>query len=153
VVSPVVYRLDLPSSWKIFNTFHASLLSPYQETAEHGPNFPEPPPDLIDGNEKYEVEQILGERTHGRWKKKQYLIKWKGYSQVHNSWEPTENVNAPDLVKEYLHKSGTRVNKILFNPPVPISSTTMPLGSPCSHLSSSEQYPLHTPYHTIDGIQ
>jgi hypothetical protein len=35
VISPVVYRLELPPAWKIFNTFHAALLSPYKETEEH----------------------------------------------------------------------------------------------------------------------
>ena len=28
VISPVVYQLELPAAWKIFNTFHATLLSP-----------------------------------------------------------------------------------------------------------------------------
>jgi Chromo (CHRromatin Organisation MOdifier) domain len=28
----------------------------------------------------------------------QYLIKWKGYFEAHNSWEPKENVNVPELL-------------------------------------------------------
>jgi hypothetical protein len=39
VISPVAYRLQLPPAWNIHNVFHASLLSPYHETAQHGPNF------------------------------------------------------------------------------------------------------------------
>ena len=31
----------------------------YKEMMEHGPNFLRPPPDLIDGEEEYEVEAIL----------------------------------------------------------------------------------------------
>ena len=62
---PMVYCLDLPLNWKIFGTFHASLLSPYHGTIEHGTNFTEPPPDLIEGHKEYKVEQILGERTFG----------------------------------------------------------------------------------------
>ena len=88
-------------AWKIFNTFHAALLSLYKEMEEHGVNFTESPPDLIEDHEKYEVEEILDMRLYGRWKKRQYLIKWKGYAKVHNSWEPEENVNAPELVKEF----------------------------------------------------
>jgi hypothetical protein len=42
--------------------FHASLLSPYKETEEHSANYPELPPDLIEGEEEYEVEEILGSR-------------------------------------------------------------------------------------------
>ena len=111
VISPVVYRLALLSSWKIFDTFHASLLSPYKETPEHGTNFSEPPPDLIDGAEEYEVEAVLGQRTYGWGKKKQYLIKWKGYSDAHNSWEAATDVNAPELVKEYLTTQPTRIDR------------------------------------------
>ena len=75
VISPVVYQLVLPMLWKIFNTFHASLLSPYKEMGEHGPNFTEPPSELIKGTEEYEVESILRQCTYGWWKKKQYLVK------------------------------------------------------------------------------
>ncbi len=31
---------------------------PYKETALHGPNFTRPPPDLIDGEEEYEAEEV-----------------------------------------------------------------------------------------------
>ena len=75
MISPVVYQLELPPTWKIFNTFHAALLSPYKEMEEHGVNFTELPPDLVEDHEEYEVEQILDTRLFGRWKKCQYLIK------------------------------------------------------------------------------
>jgi hypothetical protein len=114
VISPVVYCLTLPPTWKIFPTFHTSLLSPYKETEEHGANFLEPPPELVGGNEEYEVEKVLGHRTHGWWKKRQYLIKWKGYSEAHNSWEPEENLNAPDLVKEYHNQNRARIRRIVY---------------------------------------
>jgi len=48
-VSDIAYCLELPSGWKIHNVFHASLLTPYNETTKHGLNFLEPLPDLIDG--------------------------------------------------------------------------------------------------------
>jgi len=57
-ISPVAYQLALPLTWKIHDTFHASLLSPYCETTAYGPNFSRPPPDLINDEEQYEVEQI-----------------------------------------------------------------------------------------------
>ena len=55
-ISPIIYRLELPPHWTIHNVFHASLLTPYRETTEHGTNFHEPPPELIEGEEEYEVE-------------------------------------------------------------------------------------------------
>ena len=58
-ISPVAYKIQLPMSWGIHDMFHASLLSPYQETTAHRPNFSQPPPDLIDGEEEYEVECII----------------------------------------------------------------------------------------------
>jgi hypothetical protein len=100
-ISLVVYQIKLPTSWKIFNTFHASLLSPYRETIEHRANYPEPPLDLVNEQEEYEVEEILASRHYGHWKKLQYLVKWVGYSPAHDSWEPAENVNAPELVTAF----------------------------------------------------
>ena len=59
VLSPIVYQLRLPKTWKIHPVFHASLLSPYCENEVHGKNFPAPPPDLINGEEEYEIEKII----------------------------------------------------------------------------------------------
>jgi hypothetical protein len=79
-ILPVIYCLELPLHWKIFNVFHASLLTPYKEMEEHGENFPEPPPDLINDKPEYKVEEVLASRRYGQWKKLQYLLQWKGYS-------------------------------------------------------------------------
>ena len=62
VISPVVYRLEIPKQWKqrrLHDMFHASLLTRYKETEEHGINFHEPPPEIIEGEPEYEVEKIL----------------------------------------------------------------------------------------------
>jgi hypothetical protein len=61
-VSPVVFQLALPPQWRVHNVFHASLLTPYKETEEHGDNFAQPPLELIDGQEEYEVEQVMNSR-------------------------------------------------------------------------------------------
>ena len=55
----VTYQLQLPSTWRIHNVFHASLLSPYYEMGVHRVNYSEPTPDLIDGEPEWEVEAIL----------------------------------------------------------------------------------------------
>jgi chromodomain protein Y len=60
-----------------------------------------PPPDLIDGNEEYEVEVIL---THQTYKNRQtrYLVKWKGYDSSENTWEPESNLsNAEEELSDY----------------------------------------------------
>ena len=59
VISLVVYRFQLPPTWKIHDVFHASLLLSYRETPEHGLNFSNPPLDLIGGEEEYKTDKIL----------------------------------------------------------------------------------------------
>ena len=73
VWSPIVYKLCLPPQWNIHPVFHASLLMPYVETEEHGENYLRPPPDMIKGEEQYEVEVIHTHQYHRC--KLQYLIK------------------------------------------------------------------------------
>ena len=84
-ISPVTYQLRLPPAWNIHNIFHASLLSPYCETNTHGPNYSRLPPDLIEGEEEYEVKRIINHRRMGRARTLQYLVKWIGYPEVDNT--------------------------------------------------------------------
>ena len=100
IISPLAYRLRLLPTWKIHDVFHASLLLTYQETAKHGPNFINPPPAEIEGEEEYEVANILSHwGTPGR---RTYLVSWKGYSSAENTWEPETNLqHAQTLLKKY----------------------------------------------------
>ena len=66
VIGPVTYQLKLPETWKIHNVFHATLLRLYIENEIHGNNYPRPPPELLEGEEVYEVETILKHRRRGR---------------------------------------------------------------------------------------
>jgi hypothetical protein len=100
-VSPVAYQLQLPDAWKIHNVFHASLLTPYRKTPQHGPNYIRPPPELVEGEHEYEVETIVNHRLYGKQKTLQYLLKWKGYPHVDNMWEPAAQVHAPVLIESY----------------------------------------------------
>ena len=86
VLSLITYQLHLPKTWKIHPVFHASLLSPYHKNNIHGPNFPAPPPDLIEGEEEYEIEKILCHR--GSPSSHMFLIQWKDYSAEEDSWVP-----------------------------------------------------------------
>ena len=47
VLGPVTYRLKLPTTWRIHNIIHATLLRPYKENDTYGNNFTEPPPELL----------------------------------------------------------------------------------------------------------
>src|SRR6266702_3704876 len=70
----------------------------------HGPNFTRPPPDLIDGEQEFEVEKILDVQPRGRGRKMHFLVKWKGYPTSDNSWEPRENLHTDRLITEYNKK-------------------------------------------------
>ena len=101
VLRPVTYRLTLPKQWRIHDVFHACLLTPYKETKLHGTTETRPPPNLVQGNEEFEVEAIL---THCLYKNREtrYLIKWKGYDTSENTWEPESNLsNAEEELNDY----------------------------------------------------
>ena len=110
VLSLITYYLQLPLSWTIHDVFHIDLLTPYKETNMHGPNFIEPPPDLIDGEEEYEVEAILDSRKWGRGHKQQYLIKWKGYSEAENQWVDAKDVHADQLLDQFQKRLARSIN-------------------------------------------
>ena len=129
-ISKVAYKLKLPPTWKIYDIFHASLLTPYKETLQHRPNFLELPPEITEGELEWEVKKIIKERTFGRWKKKQYLVRWKGYSPSHNEWVPEEDLHAPDLLTEFQKQSSsirtlsldaTIACPLCYNPPTNFS--------------------------------
>jgi Chromo (CHRromatin Organisation MOdifier) domain len=85
VLGPVTYRLKLPESWRIHNVFHATLLRPYIENKVYGNNYPRPLPELLEGEEVYEVKTILKHRRRGGGY--QYYVKWKGYPITEATWE------------------------------------------------------------------
>ncbi|PFH44714.1 hypothetical protein AMATHDRAFT_11088 [Amanita thiersii Skay4041] len=50
--------------WKIHDVFNESLLKPYTvPTSPRQTQNPHPPPELINGNEEYEVEEVLDSRV------------------------------------------------------------------------------------------
>ena len=66
----------------------------------HGPAFANPPPDVINNEEEYEVEAILSHK--GPKARQLYLTTWKGYSSAENTWEPESNLrHAPTILSTY----------------------------------------------------
>jgi hypothetical protein len=63
---------------------------------------PPPPPEIVDREEEWVVEEILDSKMMNR--KLRYLVRWKDFGMEHNSWEPWDNVHAPDLVAEFYRK-------------------------------------------------
>ena len=100
VLGPVTYQLKLPETWKTHKVFHATPLRPYKENEVYGENYPRLLPDVEDGEEVYEVEQILKHRRRG-WGY-EYLVKWAGYPIMEASWEPKSSFTGlAEILQEY----------------------------------------------------
>ena len=53
--------------------------------------------------EEFTVEKILDKRVRNS--KVEYLIKWEGYPDTENTWEPQENLDCPDIISAYEERS------------------------------------------------
>jgi len=86
------YKLALPLSMAIHNTFHISLLELYKDNRFPSQIKEPPPPIQIEGEDEYELDDIIDSRLH--YNELQYRAKWKGYSPEHDKvWYPPENFN------------------------------------------------------------
>jgi hypothetical protein len=117
-VNETTYELDLKDTKKkVHPVFHSSLLKPYK-----GPEPTTIMPIILDEDkdsngtyQRYEVRCIVDHRvTHRRRTKAdgsksdkkpdgiEYLVAWKGFDNIHNTWEPSSNVDkAQTLLHEY----------------------------------------------------
>ena len=112
------YLLQLPIGLRLHPEFHTSLLKPYKH---------DPDPDRLNlpnegmvqaGGETgaYLVEGIL---KHKKEKGSiYYLVKWLGYPDEYNSWEPLESLAKPagGLINNYL--ASHDLDKMVWNPVV-----------------------------------
>ncbi|KAL0148450.1 hypothetical protein M9458_056260 [Cirrhinus mrigala] len=106
-ITPVSFRLELPSNYRISPTFHVSLLKPAEgpgETTEEeeGAEVQTPPPILVDGEEAYQVRDLLDSRRRGG--VLQYLVDWEGYGPEERSWVNARDILDPTL-KEAFHQA------------------------------------------------
>jgi len=52
-------------------------------------------------SEEYEVERVAGHWYDPQTTTLKYIFKWKGYSKIHNTWEPDSSLFCEKLVHEY----------------------------------------------------
>ncbi|KAI2650192.1 Transposon Tf2-9 polyprotein [Labeo rohita] len=102
-ITPVSFRLALPAQYKISPTFHVSLLKPAVapggQRDQDEAAAPEVPPLIIDGEEAYQVREILDSRRRGP--VLQYLIDWEGYGPEERSWVNARDILDPTLTETY----------------------------------------------------
>ncbi|KAL7669838.1 hypothetical protein ACOME3_004787 [Neoechinorhynchus agilis] len=60
----------------------------------------------VDSSEHYSVEAILDKRTESG--RLMYLIKWRGYAEHESTWEPAENCDCDELIKEFEAKEAEK---------------------------------------------
>jgi len=132
------YKLALPPSMAIHNTFHISLLEPYQDNRFPSP-IKEPPPLIqIEGEEEYELDEIIDSPLH--YNKRQYRAQWKGYSPGHDKvGYPTENLNNTEQTVQRFHQCYPRQPGVDTRLDQQIILRTSPCRQPRTTLTSSEE--------------
>ncbi len=102
-ITPVSFRLALPNHYRISPTFHVSLLKPAGgprgEEVQEVAGDQRAPPLIVDGEEAYQVREILDSRRRGRIL--QYLVDWEGYGPEERSWVNAEDILDPSLTTDY----------------------------------------------------
>ena len=102
VVSLNAVKLKLPTSFKIHDVINVSRVRLYKLPVE-GQRITLPEGVEVEGAPEYEVEEVLD--SHLKWGKLEYLVKWFGYTDDHNTWEPESNLrNSKESINDF-HKS------------------------------------------------
>src|SRR6267142_1712783 len=100
MLDSVMYRLNLLEKWKIHNTFHATLLSPYVETEKYGVNFTEPPPDPIRNKPKKECGGIsLWQQCYNELQEKERQLKTSVLKAIKQNHETQKELGSKKCIK------------------------------------------------------
>ena len=96
VKGPSNYRLDLPKDSRIHPVFHISMLEPADAAIPLQTTFHFKPQE----EDEYEPEKILEKRGQ------KYFVKWKGYPDSDNTWEPKAHLtNCSKLLRQFHRKN------------------------------------------------
>ena len=91
-----ILRLNIPRRYSRHPVFAPDMLKHYHDKPEHQRKIPEDEVAPL-----YTIARIIDYKTTKDGKK--YLIRWKGYDEDEDTWEPADNIeeDAPGSVADY----------------------------------------------------
>ncbi|XDG04636.1 hypothetical protein ABKA04_004251 [Annulohypoxylon sp. FPYF3050] len=96
VLSKHNFQLQLPKNMRQHPVFHISMLEPAPRNVRAVTNL-----DVVSDQPEYDMEAILDARKGGA-EGIEYLIKWKGYPNSENTWEPPSHLTkAQDEIQAF----------------------------------------------------
>jgi len=106
MISPVAAKLEFPPSVKIHPVIHVSQLKPFIESGRYPRQNPHtrPPPDIVSGQQYYNVEAIVGKKTVGSGRRRvtKYLVHWEGFPAHERTWEPEDHLQRTTTLRRML---------------------------------------------------
>ena len=112
-INPQVYCLRLPDTYPMHPVFNIDDLNNYIPSPNEFSKRTVPPPTQdLKASKEYKVETILGHQLTGKKKanRRVYLIRWKGYGLVDDSWVSEYDLrNSAQLKQDYLKAKGLPV--------------------------------------------
>jgi len=130
------YELDIPNAIQKHRTFPVSLLHAAADDPIPGQVIPTPLPVIVEGEEEWEVEEVLhSRRIRGRL---QYLVKWRGFSAP--TWEPEENLAEVQAIDDYHERYPQRPAPAQLEPKGGLLSRRLDHGLRCHGSEGRRRY-------------
>ena len=101
VVGNGTFKLELPPRFsRLHPVFPVVKLELAQDDQEPGrPRNDEPPPELEDGHEEWEIEAVLDSEV--RYRRVWYWVHWRGYGPQYDCWIRHDRIFADDLIADF----------------------------------------------------
>jgi len=64
---------------------------------------------LVELEDEYIVDAIVDKRIRNN--KVEYLLKWKGYDELNNTWEPKKHIHCEELIRDFEQKQKDKIKK------------------------------------------